>query len=371
MKKRNKIPRRMDPITRFLRQRQISPFFLFAFLFILNIAIDIVLAIYYGAWYPKGGIRGLSNDYAGWMIDFVMQPAIIAYFYWIQYAGQEITDSLQREGIIQKDESTENVIKKYNSKLYSPYARYLSLIFVVLTAFWILLLFSDAISPTDSIGWNSFHTNILIVRLLVTMIVAYALVMFIYGLFIMLFMLRELLEPQKVRVKPLHHDNAGGLGAIGIFSSNLGYIIGIIGLTLAIVNIQDPPQLNELNNIYISMLSFILIYLILAPVVFFTPLLSAHKVMVAFRDRLISEVSDEFNVTYKYLRSIRSNNSDQLKPIFQRIDLLKEERILINNFPTWPVSTRNLRKYFGLVITPIAPIGISLVVDLITNILQR
>jgi len=115
------------------------------------------------------------------------------------------------------------------------------------------------------------------------------------------------------------------------------------------------------------MATMFLIYLILAPVSFFSPLRSAHSAMLLYQKGLIMNISEEFDRVFSQLKSSQTNNADQNEPFLKRIRQLEEERELVYRFPVWPFDTASLRKFFGLAFSPLIPVVTSLLIDLISR----
>ena len=110
-------------------------------------------------------------------------------------------------------------------------------------------------------------------------------------------------------------------------------------------------------------------YLILAPLIFFLPLRSAHYAMVSFRNQLASEISFEYDSTFEKLRISHSSDSEEMEVILQKLHQLDETRNIIMKFPIWPFNTSSIRRFFGLTLSPLLPVAISVITDWITGLL--
>jgi len=133
-------------------------------------------------------------------------------------------------------------------------------------------------------------------------------------------------------------------------------------ITAAIL--QNPDNISQDYYLVIEIVAYVL----LAPTIFFLPLLGGHRAMLAYRNRLLAEISTEFSAAISQLRTTRSEDADKAEPLIKKIRQLKDEHELVDRFPTWPFSSASLRKFLSLVASPLIPSVISLVLRAVFKI---
>ncbi len=218
---------------------------------------------------------------------------------------------------------------------------------------YLILGISGETNPT----WMNAHPIILLSRMIVGIPFYYMLVMIVFDLVILMITLNRIMKLRGViSVEPSHSDNAGGLGVIGGFIANLGYL----GFAFMVVigSLWWQSWLNQsIGNKSWLVASFIvsIAYLLIVPFLFFIPLYSTHKAMQAFQQERIQKLSDQIERVSQDL----FDNCGNIKKVGQDVDQLKvlEEAILIvSRYRTWPFRPPDLRKYYTLVASPVGAI---------------
>ena len=85
--------------------------------------------------------------------------------------------------------------------------------------------------------------------------------------------------------------------------------------------------------------------------------------MVAYRNRLVAEISVEFDTVLEKLRASRSSDPEAIESLLKKLRQLDEARSLIMRFPVWPFDTGTIRRFFGLVLSPLLPGAVSTLTD--------
>lgn len=337
----------------FFNRLKLSPVKAGLLLLILNLATDIPLALYFDAW-PR-----LAKEPDAWLNDFVISPLILGYLIWLQAAGKKLFDELGDRKIIRSKRHLQDMVAKCYRRLQSPWLSWIAALLALAFAVYFFVQFG-IIRTYDS--WVTWHMAIVWIRTPFMFLVAYAFTIMIGNLYIFITTLSEIFHEQQIQVEPYQPDQAGGIGSIGRFSANLGYLIALFGLTLSLNIIAQPPSWFVVPRDFILALS-ILLYVILAPAIFFLPIRAAHVAMVAYRNGLLKDLSKTYDDTLAQLRHLRSGGPEQVEPILKRVKQLDEERALISQFPVWPFNFENIRKFASLVISPLLPGVISIIVD--------
>ncbi len=327
-----------------------------------NLVMDSVLASFFGVMTSTTSIVGFIVDYPSWSFEFLLQPTIMGYFCWLQGSATTLFGDLARNDVLPSAVHTRTVLEKGRDLLHNPWASRLTAASALIFTGWFIYQFSQ--EPPHP-GWITAHPAMIMLRAPVYFIITYALFTVIYDLLVIAHTLNSLYKNENIsiRIKPFHIDKAGGMGAIGRFSANLGYLIAAIGFTI-------------LLSIYFQVSTYIwvlmlVIYFCLAPTVFFSPLFAAHSAMVSYRTNLLRELSIELDVHYKQLHTLRSKDAAQMELLLKKVNQLKELSALTKEFPVWPFNLRNLKKYFGLILTPSLPGVISIISELLSRLFSR
>jgi hypothetical protein len=292
-----------------------------------------------------------------------MQPTIIAYFVWLQHASNDILTSLIFNQVLVLDTHLRNVIRKWHSRLTSRWLLVSALAAGLI--FPTVIVFITWLIPDTNGNWVGSNIGVALGVAPSLFVLAYALVIAFLDIGIIIWGLSDLFSSTDIHLKPFHEDQAGGLGQIGHFAASLGYGLGIFGITLSIALIQKSGRLASDPLIIVATI----IYIALAPLLFYLPLRAAHKAMLRYRNRLLKEISTEFDSVLQKLRvDLKDDSIDQVA-IHDRLKQLNETRSLIMKFPTWPFNIDSARKFVGLVLSPLVPGVVSIIVELVTSLI--
>jgi len=214
-------------LSRFLRRTGVEPFVAALLLALINLVLNVGIAAVLGAWSPSE-TRTWLNRAPTWVNHLLLQPLIIGYFCWIQYGGQQLFRQLADEGILESEEHLGKEIAKCRDRFRAPWLPRVAAGLGIFVAVGGVLAISVNPGDTRFQSWIGAHPLIVLVRFPITFVGIYALCILIYDLVIIVVTLYALLKDEKIRVKPLDLDNAGGMGMIGHFAADLGYGFGVI-----------------------------------------------------------------------------------------------------------------------------------------------
>ena len=337
----------------------LSPVKIFLTWLIVSLARNLLIAYLFGVLSPTTTNVGLFGNLIWILHDCLIHPAILAYYSWMQTFGKKIIEVLTRENVIQLDNKTKKILGKYSGRFQSKKAtRVMFLLSLLIVIVWYI---SSLLMPQENstLYWITANPWIGIIVSPTLFVVAYALVFSIYDVIMLILCLRDLFKNSKIRVNVLNPDQAGGLSIIGQFSGNLSYILALLGLTYSVSAISLKAQfLGDYPN-----LIALIAYVVLAPFVFFTPLWSAHKKMVEYRDQTIREISVEFEETLLQIKDSFDTSQDEIESHIKNLKQLYELRELILKFPVWPFKTISLVKFFGVVYSTVLPGFISIAIE--------
>jgi hypothetical protein len=92
--------------------------------------------------------------------------------------------------------------------------------------------------------------------------------------------------------------------------------------------------------------------------------------MKRYRDSLLADVSKRFDATLSRLRALRQAGDKEAEALLEEMQQLDEMRTLIGKqTPVWPFSVGSVRKFFGLVFSPILPAVTSYIEDYVASLL--
>jgi len=184
---------------------------------------------------------------------------------------------------------------------------------------------------------------------------AYILPVLIYRLFVIIIILnrvfRLVIDTDSLNLQPMHPDNAGGLGKLGRMALNFN--IAIL-LTMAISAALYYTHGYNLPLVYGMIVQFLLL-----PIVFFLPLLRAHKAMKLKKESLLLEISKHYKrvsdtLIQKIVKDDISsvNKYDTIKEEYKEEYQLRELYKSLENIPTWPFDLRTIAQFTSTFLLP-------------------
>lgn len=351
-------------ISSILKRISSNPIIVFFLVLVFNIVTKIPLALYYDAWFPNDQNYGLSREVGWWVVDFIAQPIIFSYLVWIGPASKNLLETFISEKRFVSEAGLDRLIRQATDRANNPWVNRFAFIFGILieTIVVIALMFL----PNKT--WITAHPVILVYTSVIGVIAYYAIALLIFTFFHLLATLNNMIRNNGIRVEPFHPDNAGGLGCIGRFVSNLGYIFFASGIGLTLSYYQALQYINLSSSLtfwlYITIVATILL-IIFIPTAFFVPLFTTHLGMKMYQDGIIDKISKEYDQIYSDINTIFKENSEIIKLFTAKLKELQELRERTAEFPTWPYNFGNLRKFFGLSIAPIATTILTILIDVI------
>lgn len=349
-------------LSTFLIRTRLRPVWTAILVAVVNTVVNFSIAAFTNTFFTNASGLGFFSDYMAWSYYLIFWPVVYGSYCWFQSAGQKLFGKLLNGGSLERSKELQETLQKLRNRLQNKWlprgAWVFSLVSTALST--IAFLFSNQSWGSSSLGITVTHSIMDIVNFYVVSIVA-------FNGTVILISINEIFRHQKIIVQPFHPDKAGGMGEVGRFTANAGYIIAPLGITIMFLLLQLPSLPMNLYKALIILMSAS--YIFTAPICFFIPLLSVHSAMVSNRDELIKKVSDEFNEVFAKLSSKRDRKTEQAEDLLKKIRQLDEERELISKFPVWPYNSASFRKFFGLVLSPIVPVLTSLILDLVSKLI--
>lgn len=321
---------------------------------------------------PRGP-KGLLGEPSDWLYDFLIHPIVLAYFCWMQTAGKQLFSELARSRAVSRRRQKE-AARELRDQLNSPWTWRIGVICSLLFVAWFTTAFTpdlpySLLDKPPYRSWITIDPTIAYVRAPVIFVVFYALVIIIYDLYFIIRALNIALKDETFHIEPFHPDRAGGIGFIGRFSANLGYLIGALGILLFSRMFGSFTELvpSDPRN-YVFLLG-IVAYLVAAPLVFFMPLRTAHLSMIGYRNVLLGGISDRFSALMAEIRAASWKDEKRTEGRLKQIEQLDKVRESITKqVPIWPFNTDSLRKFFGISLAPLVAAIISAIIDLAINV---
>jgi len=168
-------------------------------------------------------------------------------------------------------------------------------------------------------------------------------------------LLRYFFSQTSIDIKALHPDGCGGLKVLGAFSVRLGYVLGAVGASMVLVIYYQSYLMGGQLGTLIwapSILLFVLIYSVCAPLTFFAPLGTAHRAMQKAKEKELLMVSSQFEIDYKNMMKLLPSRTNSIKKELEKIEQLKRLYKIVGDFPVWPFNYQNVLRFVISVIGP-------------------
>jgi hypothetical protein len=179
--------------------------------------------------------------------------------------------------------------------------------------------------------------------------------------------LNRLFQWFDVHIRPLHSDEAGGLGALGDFTLKTSLLVVMIGVVAAIFTAID--WLTGANPLARSdILIFWASYILSIPISLIAPMLAAHGAMQKTRNEKLDEIAREFENTLSDAGVTKTGDAEAIKKANEKLEELRiRYRIVAESFPTWPVPERLFRNFSITASLPLLTGLASTVINFVTK----
>lgn len=361
-----------DWLVLFFKKSRLSPFWLAFVLLIINLLVDLFLALLFGGLFRGARSHGLINEPIAFTSDLLVPSVLIGYYCWIQTAIPQVIQTLINEKIISLDDETRQLIERASSYMRSKLLTRIILLISIGASFSFAL--SVPMSNPIYVGWVVVNPVIPWVRSFFNVLSIYTGCMFIIDVAILTYLLAKIFNGQSIKVKPSHPDNCGGLGVIGRFTSNMSYLIGVFGILVSISLLSNtmPAGIDSIKVYYLTKVGALIVYLLAAPVLFFVPLISAHLAMQKFRYTFLFDLGKEIDDEYAIIQESRSQlSADELDQKTKRINYYRELYLQAHDFPVWPFYSQNFRSFFIFVSGTVLPGVMSVAFDVVGFFIKK
>jgi hypothetical protein len=229
-----------------------------------------------------------------------------------------------------------------------------------LLALWEFRRFMSPDHVFTNAGPWVFHSTVLIraAFVLLASLTYYMVVMLVVRQVITTISLNRLFNRESVPVRFLHPDECAGFRFLGEHAMGIAPLIAAAGLNLSLVYVRiiGGGELGSNTTIY-TLPAISLLYLVGSIAVFTAPLWSAHKEMLQARDRWLDDIAKGFELQQLVVQG--EMYSGNLNPAsVAKLEAAVKARDIGRSFPTWPLNVGNARKFMATLLSPLVPIGI-------------
>lgn len=201
---------------------------------------------------------------------------------------------------------------------------------------------------------------------LATLAVVYCGTILVLNLICNVLLLNHILGNASLDINPLHPDHCGGLKALSAYSLQTAYLVGILGIWVGILEYQFIQQHYALG--FHVLIPF---YVSASMVIFFGPLLAAHKEMQDAKRGLLHKISRKYKLEYEQICLQIDDGADGLKFKAERLEELKSFYDTTDRFPVWPFDVAVLRQYAFTVSTPIISLVLIVFKEMLTAAIRN
>lgn len=347
-----------DPLTFMVRKKFKLPIWLVTILLIiiLNLTL-IIVANQSNSLYTVGSKTGLLFDYAWWVYQVTSVPAIILYYLWLPTGVLDVFLGLKNNKVLatslkpnKLSSNFDNFIQRF-IKFYSHWAWILANAIAVFIFMLALTLpefrhYNLWVNSGNTIFW--VHGVFWYIIFSIGSLAVLKTLLSIYWF-------NKLFREFETDIRVLHPDKSGGLAVLGNFSVKIGYVIGIIGFTIAIDFWSHTSYVTRgvsFTNQTSTILG-IIGYIMFSPIVFFATIGTAHSAMQNAKNKSLLAISDQFEIDFYKIDSLLNKSAKELQDGMDKIEHLQKIHDLISKFPVWPFSVSNIIRFFSSTLSPI------------------
>jgi hypothetical protein len=181
---------------------------------------------------------------------------------------------------------------------------------------------------------------------------------FLYAMGVVIWGIRGIFRDGRfgVSLKRLHPDGCLGLKPISLFAFRLSLVLCVVGLALAVmvsVGVYRRGGGLEVLIVEWGYCLAILSYVVIAPALFFLPLMPAHRHMEREKKQLLLSISRAFEDVFRRCESARFEGKE-LPADTEKLRALEHLYDRAQRMPVWPFSFGILTKFAVTVVVPVA-----------------
>jgi len=363
-----------DPLTFLLRGCfELKPWVItLATVFLLNTPI-IVVAFIDNLWLSTPSRIGLLHDYNWWILQATTVSTTLFYFFALPDSILSVIEGLRnnRAIVIPKnddDHALDHFIDRFD-RIYSHWG-WVVLSLVLIAGFVVLFMVPE---HKQFKNWPTSGPLIFWYTIFFWGLVSFLGLLGIIRVLIAIAWFNRLFWQYRIALRVLHPDGAGGLSPLGQFSVRIGYLIGIYGLAAVSTTLSESYVMTRHFSgpmVTGGLVPLLLVYLILAPVVFFAPIGAARSAMKAAKSEFLLQIAEQFEIDTAKVQSLLSADSEELKKSLEKLEQLQRIHDIATRFPVWPFNTENLVRFFSSVFSPFV-LGVISVISVNIDLLKK
>ena len=354
-----------DPLATLLIDRLHLTPVAFGIIFLLvNVLVDAWIGFRFDVFVTNSTTPGLLQDLPALTIDLVVMPVIGGVYLWTVSSGTMLFRSLYDSQTLVDEKRFIATVDQGRALFGNRKVFYLAAGIAAFAALSELGGYLGWFPWRPVGGYIDLAPAIGFYRLPLWLINSYTLWRGALNIGITILTLRKVFQSQKVTILPKHPDGCGGLGSIGRYLVTMAYAIGVIGLmasTATYANLRTGGLADA------KMLLFgLAVYLVMAPLLFFWPLGTAHRAMVNAKEKELLRLAQEIDSNYQQAKQkIHAENADY-QPTIARIESLTKLYAIAQELPVWPFNVAALRRFFTIILTPLVPAVVPIAIELVS-----
>lgn len=353
-----------DPFARFIRHRlNWSPLKYGIAILITNIMVNGYFALRYRAFVTQTGPPGLFQDPTILFESYVMMPVVGGFYFWSILRIGALLHQLHRSNIFVEETGLEKLALVVKQRIQSRAALIVSFIIASIATFLTLGKYLGWFRGPEAVSFLSYSNILPWVRSPLWFLSMYAICFGLFNIGVTIITLRRVFRDHAIRISPWHPDRCGGLKSISQYSMMLGYAIAVLGIFLSIQTIQEI-QSGVFQTSYLTWFG-LAGYIILAPLVFFLPLGTAHTAMRNAKTTHLLALSHQFDAQYELIVDSLQDEDSDIGSNAEMIEQLQTLYKITEDFIIWPFDVVNLRRFLTITLAPLLPGVASVLFELI------
>jgi hypothetical protein len=353
-----------DPLARFIRHRlHWSPITYGIAILVANVVINGYFALRFRAFVTQSGPPGLLQDPTILFESYVMMPIVGGFYIWSIHRIGILLQQLYNSNIFTDETGIKELVPEVKRSLRSRGPLILSIFVATIVTLLVLAKYLNWLPGLQSISFLN-HSNIISwLRIPLWFVTMYGICFGLFNIGATIITLRRIFRDQSIRISPWHPDRCGGLKSISQYSMNLGYAIAVVGVFISIQAIQEI-QLGVFKAAYLTWIELVG-YVVLAPLVFFLPLGTAHTAMQSAKRTHLLALADQFDIQYQMIVESLKTGNNEIASSTERIENLQTLYKITEDFTIWPFDDVNLRRFLTITLAPLLPAVASVIFEFI------
>jgi hypothetical protein len=357
-----------DPIASFLRKNLgLTPLKFGLVILITNIILGIYIGFRYQVFFSDSSTPGLLQDYTAVIADLIVYEAICILYLWTTEGATMLFNNLNNSRVFKSESMVRDTVNESRGRYLSRSAFVLAIVIAIVYVVTQIGAYMEWLPWKTVGGYIELKPVISYFRAPLWFLGMYALVFAVINIFTTILILRRLFRNKEIHLSPLNPDKCGGLSSINAYTQKLAYSLAVIGLIVSIAIIYELNNGNLLNAY--PVLLAMAFYIVLAPMIFFLPLGTAHGAMKKAKDQELLIIANEFDEAHEKLKSSalvwdKNSYTEEL----ERIELIRKWYGIVQEFPVWPFDIRSLQRFLGIITAPLVPAIISVIINILQGI---